>query len=96
MGRMGVWAYGRMGVWAYGRMGDLGAKRLKSARRPYIAWSCPASPHADTPTRPHAHPLFLATEAATRDYSALDAYSGRTHASAAVRSRNSQVLVCAL
>lgn len=36
---------------------------------------------------------FLATEAATRDDRAVDAYSGRANARAEVRSRNSPVLV---
>jgi hypothetical protein len=44
----------------------------------------------------HAPSPALATEAATRDGSALDAYSGRAHARAEVRSRHSQILVWAL
>jgi hypothetical protein len=44
----------------------------------------------------HAPSPPLATEAATRDDSALNAYSGRAHARAEVGSRNSQILVWAL
>jgi hypothetical protein len=48
------------------------------------------------PQMGHAPSPALATEAATRDGSALDAYSGRAHARAEVRSRHSQILVWAL
>jgi hypothetical protein len=59
------------------------------------------TPQAPSPTRPVAVSPYrsspaLATEAATRDGSALDAYPGRAHARAEVRSRNSQILVCTL
>ncbi len=84
----------RNGEWAKGRKGVSATRRGGEFRREALIPS-PFRRFAHTPFRLSPLPA-LATEAATRDYSALDAYSGRTHASAEVRSRNSQVLVCAL